>query len=62
MTGLLDKDKDSLNKYKESLVLLTLKRKEFEEIRLKLNQEIDEKKLKISQLIIILRTEKIICA
>ena len=62
MTGLLDKDKDSLNKYKESLVLLTLKRKEFEEIRLKLNQEIDEKKLKISQLNIILRTEKIICA
>lgn len=47
---MLDKDKDYLNKYKESLELLELKKKEMEEIRLKLNQEIDDKKLKITQL------------
>lgn len=50
LTGLLDKDKDYLNKYKESLELLEQKKKEMEELRLKLNQELDDKKLKITQL------------
>ena len=50
LTGLLDKDKDYLNKYKESLELIECKRREFEEIKLKLNHDIDEKKLKITQL------------
>lgn len=55
LTGLLDKDKDYLNKYKDSLELLALKKKEFEEIRLKLNQDMDQGKLKISQLKIEMR-------
>lgn len=50
LTGLLDKDKDYLNKYKESLELMEMKKKEFEEIRLKMNQDLDERKLKITQL------------
>ena len=39
-----------MNKYKESLELLNSKKREFEEIRLKFVHDIDEKKLKITQL------------
>lgn len=40
LTTLFDKDKDYLNKYKDSLELLEIKKKEIIKIRLNLNQEI----------------------
>ena len=55
LTGLLDKDKDYLNKYQDSLTLLALKKREFEEFKLKLNQDLDAGKLKVSQLKIEMR-------
>ena len=51
MTSLLDKDKKFMMKYLECQDLLDSKRKELEDVRLKLNQDIEEKKIKISQIL-----------
>jgi hypothetical protein len=51
----LDKDKDYLNKYQDSLNIMALKKREFEEYKLKLNQDLDLHKLKISHLKIEMR-------
>ena len=50
LTSLLDKDKKYMYKYLDSLELFESKKKELEEVRLKLNQDIEEKKIKISQI------------
>ncbi len=39
-----------MHKYSESLELLETKKKELEEVRMKLNQDIEEKKIKIGQI------------
>jgi len=50
LTVLMDKDRDYLNKYKESLEALDYKKKEMGEMKMKLVKDLEDKKIKISNL------------
>lgn len=50
LTSLLDKDKKYMQKFLESSELLELKKKELEEVRMKLNQDLEDKKIKITRI------------
>ena len=50
LTSLLDKDKEYYHKYLECLDKLEIKKKEMEEMRIKFNQEAEERKLRIAYL------------
>ncbi len=45
---MLDRDKEYYDRYQDSLVQIDLKKKEIEDMRIKFNTEIDEKKLRIA--------------
>jgi hypothetical protein len=50
LTILLDKDKAYYNKYIEGQELLEGRKKDMDELRVKFNQELEEKRLKIAYL------------
>ena len=50
MTNLLDKDKEYYNKYLDSQDLIEGRKKDMDELRVKFNQDLEEKRLKIAYL------------
>ena len=46
----MDKDKDYYNKYIEGQELLECRKKDMDELRVKFNQDLEEKRLKIAYL------------